>query len=130
MKGNLLDTGVVLIAMVSPERLSRAVQKAIESGPNAVSVVSYWEVLLKAMKGKLAEIGDPRVWWNIALSDFAATPLLLRPEHIAEVYNLPPIHQDPFDRVLISQAMIEDLTLLTTDDAIPRYAGKRFRVIR
>lgn len=116
--------------MVTPESLSRAVQEAIESGPNALSVITYWEVLLKSMKGKLANIGDPRAWWNMAVSDFTATPLLLRPEHIAGVYNLPPIHQDPFDRVLISQAMTENLTFLTTDETISRYAGEHFRVIR
>jgi len=116
--------------MVSPENLSSAVREAIESGINVLSAITYWEVLLKAMKGKLAEIGDPRIWWNTAVSDFAAVPLPLRPEHIAEIYKLPPIHQDPFDRVLISQARVEDLTLLTTDEVIYRYAGDRFRVIR
>jgi PIN domain nuclease of toxin-antitoxin system len=53
----------------------------------------------------------------------------LRPEHVAEVYTLPPIHKDPFDRVLIAQATVEQLTLLTTDGEIPRYASGRFRVI-
>jgi PIN domain nuclease of toxin-antitoxin system len=130
LKGNLLDTSVVLIAMVRPENLSVAVREAVETGPNVLSTITYWEVLLKAMKGKLGEVGDPRVWWNTAVSDFAAMPLPVRPEHIAEVYELPPIHLDPFDRVLISQARVEDLTLLTTDQDIYRYAGNRLRVIR
>jgi PIN domain nuclease of toxin-antitoxin system len=116
--------------MVRPETLSTDVRQAIESGPNVLSVITYWEVLLKSMKGKLAEVGDPRSWWNLAVSDLAATPLHLRPEHLAELYHLPPIHQDPFDRVMMAQAMVEDLTLLTSDEAIAQYAEGRLRVIQ
>lgn len=130
MTGHLLDTSIVLRAMVWPETLSTPILKAIESGPNVLSVITYWEVILKSMKGKLAEVGDPRSWWSMALSDLAATPLLLRPEHLAEVYQLPPIHQDPFDRVLMAQAMVEDLAMITTDQAIVQYAGGRLRVIQ
>ena len=63
--------------MSAPEKLSPGMPLAIETGPTALSVVSYWEVMLK----------------QTALSDFAATLLPLRSDHIAEVYNLPPIHQ-------------------------------------
>ena len=85
--------------------------------------------MLKAMKGNL-KVGDPRTWWFDALEQLAATPLPLRPEHIAGIYALPPIHQDPFDRALIAQAIVEDLTLVTTDRIIPRYASERCRVIQ
>jgi PIN domain nuclease of toxin-antitoxin system len=91
-------------------------------------VISYWEVLLKSMKGKL-DVGDPRAWWPDALDKLTATPLSLRPEHISEVCNLEPIHHDPFDRMLIAQAIIEDLALVTTDGDIPKYASGRFRVL-
>jgi PIN domain nuclease of toxin-antitoxin system len=64
-----------------------------------------------------------------ALEQLAATPLFLRPEHVTGVHALPPIHKDPFDRVLIAQATVEDFTLLTTDGEIPRYASERFRVV-
>ena len=80
------------------------------------------------MKGNL-EVGDPRTWWQEALEQLAATALALRPEHVAEVYGLPRIHRDPFDRVLIAQAISEDLGLVTTDGEIPRYASARFQVI-
>jgi PIN domain nuclease of toxin-antitoxin system len=69
------------------------------------------------------------MWWLDALDQLAATPLVLRPAHVSEVYTLPPIHRDPFDRVLIAQATVENLTLLTTDGEIPRYASGRFRVV-
>jgi PIN domain nuclease of toxin-antitoxin system len=92
-------------------------------------VVSYWEVVLKSLKGKL-NVGDPRNWWLETLEQLAATPLPLRPNHITGMCNLPPIHQDPFDRALIAQATIEDLTLVTTDGAIAEYAGEHFRVLQ
>jgi PIN domain nuclease of toxin-antitoxin system len=59
----------------------------------------------------------------------AARPLPLRPEHAAHLYDLPPIHKDPFDRMLIAQAMAENLELVTTDPEIPKYAGQRLRVL-
>ncbi len=126
-RGYLLDTNAALLALTNPARLSRRVRKALLTGPNHLSVVVYWEVLLKTMKGAL-DVGDPRTWWLDALDQLAATPLVLRPEHVSEVSALPPIHKDPFDRVLIAQAMVDDLTLLTRDEEIPRYASERFRV--
>ncbi|MGA3097240.1 MAG: type II toxin-antitoxin system VapC family toxin [Bryobacteraceae bacterium] len=129
MSGYLLDTNAALIALTEPDALSPAVRDALLGGPNVLSVVSFWEVLLKSMKGNL-NVGDPRMWWRDALEQLAATPLALRPEHIAGVYGLPAIHQDPFDRALIAQATVEDLELVTTDREIPRYASARFRVVQ
>jgi PIN domain nuclease of toxin-antitoxin system len=128
VSGYLLDTNAALFALGAPERLSPAARAAILEGPNLLSVVSFWEVLLKSMKGKL-EVGDPRAWWKDALDQLAATPLLIRPEHIARVYSLPPHHQDPFDRVLIAQALEEGLTLVSTCEVIPRYAEAGLRSI-
>jgi PIN domain nuclease of toxin-antitoxin system len=129
VSGYLVDTNAALIALTEPGALSPAVREALLSGPNFLSVVSFWEVLLKGLKGNL-DVGDPRIWWLDALEQLAATPLVLRPEHIAGVYGLPAIHKDPFDRALIAQATVEDLELVTTDGEIPRYASARFRVIR
>lgn len=128
MSGNLLDTNAALIGLKEPDCLTDTVRRAILAGPNVLSVAVYWEVLLKSIKGKL-DVGDPRQWWQDALKQLAATALPLRPEHIAEVYPMPPIHQDPFDRVLIAQAIVEELALVTTDQQFPRYGSDRFRVI-
>jgi PIN domain nuclease of toxin-antitoxin system len=84
--------------------------------------------MLKSMKGTL-DVGDPRAWWFDALEQLAATPLFLRPEHVAGVYRLPPIHKDPFDRILIAQAAVEGLALVTTDAEITHYASKTLRVV-
>lgn len=128
MSGYLLDTNVALIALIDPDRLPVAVRAALLTGPNMLSVVSYWEILLKSMKGRL-DVGDPRTWWRDALDQLAATPLTLRPDHVAEVFTLPSLHKDPFDRILIAQAMAEELELVTTDAEIPRYASSRLRVV-
>jgi PIN domain nuclease of toxin-antitoxin system len=128
VSGYLLDTSAALIALSTPDRLRPAVRKAVLAGRNLLSVISYWEVLLKSMKGAL-DVGDPRTWWADALDQLAADPLLLRPEHITRLYELPPIHRDPFDRMLIAQAISEDVELVTTDRDIPKYAYQRLRVL-
>ena len=84
--------------------------------------------MLKSMKGSLL-IGDPLIWWRDVLEELAAVPLLLLPKHIAAVHGLPPIHKDPFDRILIVQAIAENLTLVTTDVRIPLYASSTLQVI-
>jgi PIN domain nuclease of toxin-antitoxin system len=71
----------------------------------------------------------PGGWWRDALDQLAATPLALRPEHVTEIFNLPPIHKDSFDRMLIAQATVEELQLVTTDGEFPRYASARLRIV-
>ena len=128
VRGYLLDTHTAIWALDTPDLLSASARKAVLAGPNFLSIVSYWEVMLKSMKGTL-DVGDPRAWWFDALDQLVATPLLLRPQHIAGVYALPPIHKDPFDRMLIAQAAAEGLALVTMDGEIARYASKTLRVV-
>jgi len=128
VNGYLLDSNIALRATSQAASLSSNVRRAIERGPSYLSVVSYWEIVLKAMKGKLS-VGDPRLWWQDTVDQLAATPLPLRADHVGGIVGLPPIHQDPFDRALIAQAQIDDLVLVTTDDAIAEYATKRFPVL-
>jgi len=59
----------------------------------------------------------------------AATALAFRPDHVSTGLTLPPVNHDPFDRALIAQAVVEQLTLLTTDTEIPRYRSERLHVI-
>jgi PIN domain nuclease of toxin-antitoxin system len=126
--GYLLDTNVALLSLAAPERISAGIRRAIERGPAFLSVISYWEILLKSMRGKL-NVGDVHAWWSDALGNLAATPLPLFPGHIAEIYNLEPIHQDPFDRALIGQAISESLALVTIDSEIRKYASPRLQVL-
>jgi PIN domain nuclease of toxin-antitoxin system len=126
--GYLLDTHTAIWALERPEALTASALKAVLAGPNVLSLLSYWEVMIKSMKGKI-DVGDPRVWWFDALDQLAATALPLRPQHIAAVYALPAIHKDPLDRMLIAQAMAEGLTLVSMDGEIAQYASKSLRVV-
>jgi PIN domain nuclease of toxin-antitoxin system len=125
---DLLDTTVALIALSSPERLSPALGEALARGPHYVSVLTYWEVVIKTAIGKL-DVGEPRLWWHEAVENLAARILPVRPEHVAALCDLPPIHKDPFDRLLIAQAIASDLILVTTNREIQKYASGRFRVL-
>jgi PIN domain nuclease of toxin-antitoxin system len=129
LSGNLLDTNAAIFALAVPARLSVAARTAIQRGPNVLSVVTYWEVMLKSTKGTL-DVGDPRTWWRDALDQLAATTLLLRPEHIAGVYALPPHHKDPFDRALIAQALAEDLALVSSDGEFALYGPLGLTVVK
>jgi PIN domain nuclease of toxin-antitoxin system len=124
----LLDTGVTLVALKAPERLSPALSEVVARGPHWLSVLTYWEVVIKTTVGKL-DVGDPRVWWEQAVEYLAARVLPVRPEHAAALCQLPLIHRDPFDRMLIAQAMAADLVLVTTDREIPKYASERLRIV-
>jgi PIN domain nuclease of toxin-antitoxin system len=128
LNGYLLDTGVALIAVSAPERLSKSARRSIEQGPAFLSVIAYWEVMIKSMKGIL-DVGNPRDWFRETLEALALRPLLYRPEHVTALLSLPSVHQDPFDRALIAQAIAESLTLLTTDSLIPKYATAKLRVL-
>jgi PIN domain nuclease of toxin-antitoxin system len=127
-RGYLLDTQAALFSMAKSRSLSTAAKAAIASGRNSLSVVSYWEVMIKTMKGKL-DVGDPRIWWQDALVHLSATVLLLKPDHVAAIRRLPLIHKDPFDRALLAQAMVEGLTLVSSDAEIARYASKSLRIV-
>jgi PIN domain nuclease of toxin-antitoxin system len=128
VRGYLLDTHTAIFSMHQSKSLSAAAKEAVAKGKNFLSVISYWEVMIKSMKGTL-DVGDPRAWWSDALEQLAATPLILRPQHIAAVYGLPAIHKDPFDRILVAQATVEGLTLVTSDKTQARYAGDGLRVV-
>src|SRR5262249_14883731 len=87
-KGDLLDTNVALIGADTPERFSRPIRQAVERGPAFLSTISYWEVVIKSMKGTL-QVGDPRQWWSRTLQDFALRPLPQSAEHISAICDLP-----------------------------------------
>jgi PIN domain nuclease of toxin-antitoxin system len=120
----LLDTHLLLWASAAEERLPRAARELMEDGANmlAFSVVSFFEVLLKAQKLRV-ELGiDPREyresWLGAGYREIAMTG-----EHVVAVGGLPPLHKDPFDRLLVAQAGVEGATLLTADRVVARYAG-------
>lgn len=127
-RGYLLDTQAAIFTMSQSSSLSARARAAIAEGPNVLSVVSYWEVMIKSMKGKL-DVGDPRSWWFDALDQLAAAPLVLQAHHITALFGLAPIHKDPFDRMLIAQATVEGLALVSMDAEIARYGAEGLRVV-
>ena len=116
----LLDTHLLLWALGSPSKLSAASRKQIESAEVFVSAASIWEISIKRSLGKLQ--ADPReVVAAIAPAGFALLPIT--GEHAAKIVELPALHKDPFDRMLIAQATIEPMILLTNDEGLRGYGS-------
>lgn len=119
----LLDTHVALWAITDSPRLSARARELIES-PRAVvwvSAAALWEITTKHSLGR----GDMPVSGADALRYFQASGyrfLPVEPEHAVALAELPPLHQDPFDRLLIAQALVEPMRLLTHDPVVARYS--------
>jgi PIN domain nuclease of toxin-antitoxin system len=114
----LLDTHVLLWWLGGSNRLSRAARKTIVEGPAVyVSAASAWEISVKVSKGKLDFSGD----LEEQLRGNGFRPLAVSISHALAAGALPPHHGDPFDRLLIAQARLESLTLLTADAALKAY---------
>ena len=117
---HLLDTSTLLWALGSPERLSLRARRRVDAGDNVVSVASYWEVVVKTQKGLLS-ISDLPTWWRQATELVAARVLPIRASHVTALAALPMLHKDPFDRILIAQAVAEGLEFVTNDEPISAY---------
>jgi PIN domain nuclease of toxin-antitoxin system len=109
----LLDTHALLWAIGDPERLRDAARTALWDAGNEVrvSVASIWEIGIKRGLGKLTAPDD--LGPHLEAANFE--PLLISLEHARAAGLLPPHHRDPFDRMLIAQAQLESLTIVTRD---------------
>jgi PIN domain nuclease of toxin-antitoxin system len=116
----LLDTHVLLWWLENPGQLSRQAKKAIQDGSNRVyiSAAVAWEIAIKKSLGKLEAPDDLEEM--IDANRF--TPLPVTIAHALGVMSLPNHHRDPFDRILIAQALHEGLRLVTRDQEIAKYA--------
>ena len=116
----LLDTHVLIWALENNPTLPDEARKCITRGKNMVFVssASIWEIAIKRSLGKLETPGNLQE--EIQLHRF--TPLFINHDHAELAGQLPPIHKDPFGRMLIAQAITEKLTLVTRDEQILRYA--------
>lgn len=119
----LLDTHVALWAVTGSESLSAQGKAAILSADEVfVSVASVWEIAIKHGLGK----GGMPVSSSLALTAFrdaGFTLLGIKSEHVVHVEQLPKIHRDPFDRLLVAQALLEPLTFLTCDATVGLYSN-------
>jgi PIN domain nuclease of toxin-antitoxin system len=116
----LLDTHALLWALGSPTRLPAPVVHAVRDPANAIyaSAASIWEISIKAALGKIsADVGA--VVRAITEVGFDELPIAMA--HARRVSALPPLHRDPFDRMLVAQALEEGLTVVTRDSAFAPY---------
>jgi PIN domain nuclease of toxin-antitoxin system len=119
----LLDTHLLLWAAGQPDRLSTAALNYIESPDNQLffSAASLWEINIKRSLGRPDFHVDPRVLRR-GLIDNGYAELSVRSDHAWQLDALPNRHKDPFDRILLAQALFEGLTLLTADHHLAQYA--------
>ncbi len=120
----LLDTHLLLWAAGVPKRRSERVVALIDDPGTQpfFSAASIWEIAIKNALRRGDPVPDPRALHR-GLVEHDYTELPVTSAHAAAVAHLPPIHQDPFDRILIAQAQVEGITLLTADRTVARYPG-------
>lgn len=120
----LLDTHLLLWAAGEPKRLPAVARKLINDSRNELlfSVASLWEIVIKRSLGRDDFRVDPRLLRR-GLLDNGYVELAIGGEHVLAVDSLQPIHKDPFDRLLMAQAQVESVTLLTADPLLGRYPG-------
>jgi PIN domain nuclease of toxin-antitoxin system len=119
----LLDTHVFLWLFSEPTRLGRRTLKMLEDPATTVlvSAVSAAEIAVKHGLGKLALAEAPASWVPRRISDGGLTPLALSIDHGLALARLPLHHRDPFDRLLVAQALVEDVPLVTGDGRLRAY---------
>jgi len=120
----LLDTHLLLWAAGQPGRLSAAALKFIDDPANELlfSAASIWEVAIKRGLGRNDFQVDPRLLRR-GLLDNGYSELPVLSDHVVTIDSLPLIHKDPFDRLLVAQATVEGITLLTADAVVAKYPG-------
>ncbi|MDQ3519172.1 MAG: type II toxin-antitoxin system VapC family toxin [Gemmatimonadota bacterium] len=120
----LLDTQLLLWAAGQPERLSAAAKKLLNNPRNELlfSAASLWEVAIKSTLGRDDFRVEPRLLRR-GLIDNGYSELPVTSQHAVSIDTLPPLHKDPFDRLLLAQALTEGITLLTSDAQLARYSG-------
>jgi len=120
----LLDTHLLLWAAGQPDRLTPLARTLLTDLQNELlfSAASLWEVAIKRGLGRADFQVDPRLLRR-GLLDNAYRELPVTGEHAVAIDSLPPIHRDPFDRILVAQATIEGITLLTSDPLVAQYPG-------
>ena len=125
----LLDTHLLLWAAGEPDRLSADARSAIEAPGNELffSAASIWEIAIKRSIGRADFQVDARLMRR-GLLDNGYSELPVGSEHAVAIDGLPSIHKDPFDRMLVAQAMVEGITLLTADAVVAQYPGPIRRV--
>ena len=116
----LTDTHTLVWALSQPELLGAGARAALAQSPFTASAANLWELVLKAHKPG-ALLADPIPWWEKYVVRARIPALSIRATHIRALASLPELHKDPFDRILVAQALSEGLTLATKDAILARY---------
>jgi PIN domain nuclease of toxin-antitoxin system len=119
----LVDTHCWLWSLLSPERLNEEAQKALKDPDNEISfsVASTWEIVVKFGLGKLDLPSPPSEYIPDRLKKLGHQTLTIRQDHVLRLEALPAHHRDPFDRLLVAQAQVEELRLMTADKVLTAY---------
>lgn len=119
----LLDTCTFLWLTSCPARLSAPARAALDDDNHRawLSDVSIWEVCLKWQAGKIELPTPPRMWFDQQIRMWSVERLKIEQNHFFRSTELPTLHRDPFDRLLVAQALEQTLTIVTPDDAIAAY---------
>ncbi len=122
----LIDTHVFLWFMEGVRLKTNSINFLKNTTDNEifVSFATAWEISIKYGVGKLKLPDVPEVWFSNRVRRAGFTLLPIELQHVLRVHNLPPIHKDPFDRLLISQANVENLTIVTEDPNFAKYQVK------
>lgn len=122
----LLDTQVWLWMLAAPERLSRRARLLVVSSDNelVLSAASAWEIAIKFALGKIQLPEAPIEYIPRLMTRTGVTPLPVHHRHALHVATLPAHHRDPFDRLLVAQAQLELLPILTADRVFRSYDVK------
>lgn len=120
----LLDTHLLLWAAGQPERLSKQARRLLSDPANELlfSAASLWEIAIKRNLGRADFKVEPRLLRR-GLLDNGYRELAITSAHVLELDALPAHHKDPFDRILVAQALSEGITLLTVDPMVAKYPG-------
>jgi len=119
----LMDTHTFLWWNSDDPLLSVSAKEVIADGQNEVylSAASVWEIVIKSAKGRLILPELPAIYISRRMSLYRFRSLPVQISHAAHIYELPPYHNDPFDRMLIAQSRLESMPLMTRDEDILRY---------
>jgi len=123
----LIDTCVYLFAAYEPNKLSRVARDLLDDPAVGLlwSPASTWELVIKERTGKLSTLPGVVLGLSAGLRRIGVHHLPIRHDHTLRVARLPEVHKDPFDRILIAQALEEHVEIVTSDQIIPRYPGVR-----
>jgi PIN domain nuclease of toxin-antitoxin system len=122
----LLDTMVWLWSLGPTEKIGKAGLQILSSGEEEIyfSATSSWEIVIKTQAGKLHLPEPPGRYIPKRLTEQGIRPLSVSQAHSLKVYDLPLHHHDPFDRLIIAQALTEEMVILTFDRVFSKYAAE------